>query len=388
MASLEQSRSIGQGYRLRFQIGKRRHSIGLDTLDESDAKIAKEHLEHLLDQQKRDRPPSPVTAAWLDRLPDAVHDRFAAFNLVEYRHRSELPRTVLAFMRAYIKSRTDWKKPENYRQSVDHLEAFLRRDVSLTSLTKGECERWLRWMTDQKNGPGLSPNTAGQHVKRCRQMIRQAVDEGLVEKNVLVGIKIDLRSDTSKNRYIDADMATAIMDACPDQEWRVIFALARYAGLRCPSEVLRLRWSNIDWDRNRFKVTSPKTDRYGKGERITLRWPELCTELNYWFELFGAIAGKQPLQTCDSDFAEPSIFIGTDAEEWLEKQGKECPGAVLKKPGGVTVDDNAASCRSALPTGASSGRAQYAPDDTVDGMIKYMLWRLHPPQRQLTGVAK
>ncbi|WP_419195165.1 type I restriction endonuclease [Novipirellula herctigrandis] len=130
------------------------------------------------------------------------------------------------------------------------------------------------------NGADLSPNTAGQHIKRCRQMMKQAIDDRLIETNPFKGIKIDLRSDTSKNRYIDDIKAVAIIEACPDQEWRTLYALARYGGLRCPSEVLRLRWSDIQWDKGRFKVTAPKTERYGKGQRIVPLWPELRAELD------------------------------------------------------------------------------------------------------------
>src|SRR6266849_6310224 len=45
-------------------------------------------------------------------------------------------------------------------------------------------------------------------------------------------------------------------------EWRLIFALARFGGLRCPSEFVPLKWEHVDWARNRFWVTSPKTERH------------------------------------------------------------------------------------------------------------------------------
>ncbi len=185
-------------------------------------------------------------------------------------------------MRAYIVSRSDWKKPENYKQAVDHLEKFIRRDVALTGLTKGDVDRWHRWMVfDNK----LSPNTAGQNVKRCRQMMRSALDDGLIESNPFVGVKIDLSSDQTKNRFIDGESALAILASCPDQEWRTIFALARFGGLRCPSELLALRWSDIVWDRGRFKVRSSKTARYGKGERVVPLFPELLAELQSLYDL-------------------------------------------------------------------------------------------------------
>ena len=134
--------------------------------------------------------------------------------------------------------------------------------------------------SDHAQGPKLSPNTAGQHVKRCRQMMRQALHDGLIEANPFAGNKIDLSSDPSKQHFVSATDTRAILDACPDQEWTVIVALARYGGLRCPSEVLALRWSDIAWDRDRFVVTAPKTERYvGKGERVVPLFPNLRVEL-------------------------------------------------------------------------------------------------------------
>ena len=283
MASLERMDFGGRdGWRLRVYLGKKRETIGLCVTDESDAELAKSHIEHLVEMRSRNRPPKPITSRWLESIPAEVYDRLANLLLVEPRTIREQPRTILAFMRAYIVSRSDWKKPENYKQAVDHLEKFIKRDVALTGLTKGDVDRWHRWMVfDIK----LSANTAGQNVKRCRQMMRSALDDGLIETNPFVGVKIDLSSDQTKNRFIDAESALAILESCPDQEWRCIFALARFGGLRCPSELLALRWSDIVWDRGRFKVRSSKTARYGKGERVVPLFPELLAELQSLYDL-------------------------------------------------------------------------------------------------------
>ena len=39
-------------------------------------------------------------------------------------------------------------------------------------------------------------------------------------------------------------------------------ALSRYGGLRCPSEHLALKWSDVDWDKSRIRVPSPKTEHH------------------------------------------------------------------------------------------------------------------------------
>ena len=57
---------------------------------------------------------------------------------------------------------------------------------------------------------------------------------------------------------------------------KVIVALSRYGGLRCPSEVLSLRWEGIDWQRNRIVVESPRTAHHpGRDRRVIPLFTEL-----------------------------------------------------------------------------------------------------------------
>ena len=57
---------------------------------------------------------------------------------------------------------------------------------------------------------------------------------------------------------------------------RLLVALSRYGGLRCPSECLRLRWLDIDSATERITITSPKTEHHnGKGTRVIPLFSEL-----------------------------------------------------------------------------------------------------------------
>lgn len=283
MASLMQSTLDGRdSWVLRFYLDKRRTAIGLGSFGQNEAEIAKLHVELLIDAHRRNRPADKRTTRWLQSLPVEIYDRLAKCGLVEPRAIREQPKTVLAFMRSYIKSRTDWKKPCNYLQAVDHLEAFIGRDVPLGNITVADADRWHRWMIHTK---GLSANTAGQNIKRCRQIMKSALDDSLIDNNPFTTIKVDTRSDQSKNRFIDLQATMAVLEACPDQEWRAIVALARFGGVRVPSEILPLRWSDINWERNRVLIHSPKTARHRKGQRIIPLWPELETELDALFSI-------------------------------------------------------------------------------------------------------
>ena len=70
----------------------------------------------------------------------------------------------------------------------------------------------------------------------------------------------------------------------PDVEWRLIVALSRYCGLRCPSEHLSLKWGDIDWEHNRVTIPSPKTEHQADGEsRVIPLFPELRPHLEALF---------------------------------------------------------------------------------------------------------
>ena len=70
-----------------------------------------------------------------------------------------------------------------------------------------------------------------------------------------------------------------------DPTWRTIVGLCRYAGLRCPSEVLSLRWELVDWEHDRMVVDSPKTEHHPGGQKRVPIFPELRPILEEAFEL-------------------------------------------------------------------------------------------------------
>ncbi|MGB0767700.1 MAG: tyrosine-type recombinase/integrase [Phycisphaeraceae bacterium] len=55
--------------------------------------------------------------------------------------------------------------------------------------------------------------------------------------------------------------------------------------MRCPSEVLAVRWEDVNWEHNRIRVPSPKTERHeGGASRIIPLFPELRPILLEAFE--------------------------------------------------------------------------------------------------------
>jgi site-specific recombinase XerD len=123
---------------------------------------------------------------------------------------------------------------------------------------------------------GLSSATAHKRISNARQFFQDAVDRELIGRNPFRPIKSTAGSNRERDFFITRDLADKVLEECTDDQWRLLFALSRFGGLRCPSEHLALRLDGVDWERNRLRVDSPKTEHHdGKAFRMVPLFPEL-----------------------------------------------------------------------------------------------------------------
>jgi hypothetical protein len=84
---------------------------------------------------------------------------------------------------------------------------------------------------------------------------------------------------------VTREEAQKVLDACPCNQWRLLFALARYGGLRTPSESLALTWADINWEKNLMVVRQPKLEHLeGRATRLVPIFPELRPFLEQCFD--------------------------------------------------------------------------------------------------------
>ena len=57
-------------------------------------------------------------------------------------------------------------------------------------------------------------------------------DARLLTESPMLVIKGGSEVNRDRDHFIDRPTATTVLKGCPDHEWRLIFALARYVGLR------------------------------------------------------------------------------------------------------------------------------------------------------------
>lgn len=261
------------------------------TLGQVPAKIAEQictRVEYILAAKLSGVAVDPDTARWLGSIDDTLADKLARVDLIEPRAPKAAAETLGAFLDGYLASRTDVKPrtQDNFQQAKRWLVEYFGRDKPLPAITCGDADEWRLWLAKQgRQGKPLGKNTIRRHCGRARQYFRAAKRKKLIAENPFDEMKdTSVKANRERDYFVTLEEAQKVLDACPDAQWRLLFALSRFGGLRCPSEHLALTWADVDWERNRMTVRSPKTEHHaGKESRIVPIFPELLPHLEAAF---------------------------------------------------------------------------------------------------------
>ena len=225
---------------------------------------------------------SADTAAWLGALTPKMYDRLVRVGLAAPRAQSSPTEIAPAditldnFVREYIEGRAKLKPftRRNLQQSRRMLVKRLGAGTPLRSITPGDADHFKEKMLED-----YSVATVSREIIRARQFFKAAMRRGLIATNPFVDVKSGSQSNESRLFFVTPEMAQAVLDACPDNVWRLIFVLSRFGGLRCPSETLELKWCDIDWAANRIVIRESKT----KTRMIPL-FPQIRPYLEWAFD--------------------------------------------------------------------------------------------------------
>jgi len=222
------------------------------------------------------------TAKWLGDIKDDLHGKLARLGLVAPRVPAEDAR-LERFIDQYTAKRTDVKPAtkEIWGQGKRGLVEFFGADKPLADITPGGADDYKLKLVGAK----LAPMTIRKRLQFAKMIFRAAVRHRLIAADPFAEVNVKA-SMPDRRRFVSTEDTAKLLEACPSQDWRTIIALARYGGLRCPSEVLSVKWADVDVDAGRIRVTSPKTEHHpGKESRMIPLFPELREELRRAYEL-------------------------------------------------------------------------------------------------------
>jgi integrase len=227
-------------------------------------------IEHLNALAVAKLPMDTDTAQWLGGIGDDLAAKLAAVKLI-------LPRAsckIGEFLTNYLERRKADSKPATVVTIglvVNDLTRFFGEKTDLRDVTESRADEFRTHYLTR----GLASATVARRLKSCRMLFKHALRMKLVSANPFAEVTSKNVSNEERKHYVTAADTERIVAACNPQ-WRIIVALARFAGLRCPSEVLSVKWSDVNWDTERMTVPSCKTEHIpGKAYRVVPIFAEL-----------------------------------------------------------------------------------------------------------------
>ena len=260
----------------------RRPTIRLGKVSQRAAEAVKFRVEQLLAAKLTGHAVEADTARWVADLGPAMAKKLAQAGLIPNREAKAVA-TLEPFIDSYIARRKDVSPhtPRIWRQTLRSLTGHFGADKPLAEFTRGDAADWRLSLVAKK----LADASVRKHCGFAKHFFAQAVDHELIPANPFAKLVSAPVGNAARQYFVTRDETTKILAVAPDAEWRLIIALSRYGGLRCPSEHLALTWADVDWERNRMTVHSSKTARHaGHESRVVPLFPELRPYLEAVFD--------------------------------------------------------------------------------------------------------
>ena len=263
MASVTRKSQGGRtGWRIRFYLGDRRKEIYLAVGGKRGESMAQKiaiHIDNLAQSKTNNVPPDPAAVAWANKTEGSLRENLVSWGLadpINKRRNDDSGRLLGAFFDAYMETRSDLQQStkEQYRQSRRLLIEYFGESKPIRSITVADAEKFKRWLLQSQSEASTS-----KHIKRAKTLFQFAVNDQLLDRSPFDTIKAGSDVNHDRQRFIDRKTIEKVLMSCPDADWRLIFGLSRFCGLRCPSEVCGLKWTDIDWEGGKIRIESPKT---------------------------------------------------------------------------------------------------------------------------------
>jgi integrase len=198
--------------------------------------------------------PNPILAQ-LDALPPRLRGKYEALGLCRPK---QPPRTLGDLITRF--RQTQSVSPATlatYNQACDSLLEYIPGGTGLGAITPDRAAAWRQAIAGQ-----LAPATCAKRTNVLKCMFRKASGWGWLGASPFENIVSGCQRNPARLHYVSAEVADKLIAAAPTPEWKAIIALGRYGGLRVPSELAVLEWTDLDTSDTkapRLRVFAPKT---------------------------------------------------------------------------------------------------------------------------------
>jgi len=310
------------GVRYDIQLSPTEHpdrpKIALGRIKKDDVLAIKTHIQRLL-RHKMGAELSPLTQEWLVGIPDFLRRRLEKLDLIKSQNKGK-SYTVKSWCEEYIKMRKNDKKTKDdtirKMENVSNRLSLFFKGIPIEKVNPLEAKNFRAFLTGTVK---LAENTTRKHIAISRQFFNAAIENRIISENPFKGQPVTIRANKTRFFYVTSEIAQKVLNTCPDAEWRLIFGLTRFGGLRCPSEVLRLKWQDIDFEKDQFTVHASKTEHHADGGiRTVPMFPELKPLFQDVFD-----QAKSGTIYCITRYRDKTVNLRTQLTRIINRAGLE-----------------------------------------------------------------
>ena len=287
MACVSTNKKTGMRRVLFVQADGTRTALYVGRVSKTTATEIGSHVDRLVLCQESGETVRPSTREWVQHIrthwprlanhlisfgliPEDASDSFA---------RGRNSRLCLAdFVDRLITERKDVRPNTTrlWRQTATRIREYFG-PLTIGRVTAKHGSDFKRWLISpsENAGAGYGVASAGKHLAVAKSFLNEAVNAKIIAANPFSTVVAERQRNCSRQRFIDSGVITRIISLCEDAEMQAVIALARWGGLRTPSEPFALQWKHIDWHRRRIEVQCVKTEARGKSMREIPLFPEL-----------------------------------------------------------------------------------------------------------------
>lgn len=246
----------------------------------------------------------------------------------------------------------------------------------IDELTRGTIREWRRRIleTGGRTSRGLSVKTVHNLLGLLRKAFNDAVEDGLLETNPVPRTTRNERRSVIYRTNCDpltAEEAARFLEAVPAR-YADLYRLWFATGMR-PSEIVALRWVDIDWNRSAIMVRNGRTPRMGGVEAIAKTGHRLI-DLKHDPDAMAALRAQQKRQLAAGLAASPYVFATSKGTPFSQEElNREVWHPTLKRIGLHARGEYAIKdtyCTLALSAGEDPGWVK-----NQVGVTEATLWR-------------
>jgi integrase len=268
-----------------FTPGGKRRAIRLGDIPLPQARGILRHVDRLAACAVDGSDPPTETRRWLAGIGKSLRDRLVLLGLTGPSSEPQRMLTLSGLVEDY-KADPQWatRKPktqDNKQRSFDLALSYFGGDQLAARITPTRAASFyaaMRLPKDQQ-GYGLAEATANMAAANLHALWSYAIGDEKLTANPFA--KVPRGAVKGNNVHLSLADSLQVLEAMDGTEGKLLFGIARWGGVRIPSEIRRLRWCDVDRERERFQVFSPKTERHQTGRS---RWAPLFPELQPLFQ--------------------------------------------------------------------------------------------------------